>query len=156
MTLNEKDMKIVVFTAGVQHRRVHGLSCGDHKQSVRPTLLYSIFSPKSKSHQPEKIVIVSNQVPTMFLKKCSNVFLKKWCASYSTTRNTGALTQDNITWLEKVSTIFIVILNIVSILTLFLLQVFRENLAPGQKEFTLKEFKKIVPSKNVRIREHLL
>ena len=100
--LNEKDMKIVVFTAGVQHRRVHGLSCGDHKQSVRPTLLYSIFSPKSKSHQPEKIVIVSNQVPTMFLKKCSNVFLKKWCASDSTTRNTGALTQDNITWLEKV------------------------------------------------------
>merc|ERR1719220_585957 len=41
--------------------------------------------------------------------------------------NTGALTQDNITWLEKV---------------------FRENLAPGQKEFTLREFKKIVPSKN--------
>ena len=28
-------------------------------------------------------------------------------------------------------------------------EVFRENLAPGQKEFSLKEFKKIVPLKNV-------
>ena len=38
-----------------------------------------------------------------------------------------ALTSHNIAWLE---------------------QVFRSNLAPGQEEFTLKEFKKIVPSKN--------
>ena len=40
----------------------------------------------------------------------------------------GVLTEDNIAWLE---------------------QVFRENVGKGKEEFTLDEFKKIVPSKNV-------
>ena len=44
-------------------------------------------------------------------------------------RQDGALTKENIAWLEKV---------------------FRENVGEGQEEFTLTEFKRIVPSKNVR------
>ena len=40
----------------------------------------------------------------------------------------GALTRDNIHWLETV---------------------FRDNVGEGQTEFTLNQFKKIVPSKNV-------
>ena len=44
-------------------------------------------------------------------------------------RQDGALTKENIAWLE---------------------QVFRDNVGEGQEEFTLQEFKKIVPSKNVQ------
>ena len=40
----------------------------------------------------------------------------------------GVLNEENIAWLE---------------------QVFRENVGKGKEEFTLDEFKKIVPSKNV-------
>ena len=40
----------------------------------------------------------------------------------------GSLTRDNIQWLETV---------------------FRDNVGEGQTEFTLNQFKKIVPSKNV-------
>jgi len=58
---------------------------------------------------------------------CSTEECMAFLVAITSRVNTGALTKDNITWLEKV---------------------FRENLAPGQKEFTLKEFKKIVPSKN--------
>jgi hypothetical protein len=43
-------------------------------------------------------------------------------------RKRGVLTEENIAWLE---------------------QVFRENVGKGKEEFTLDEFKKIVPSKNV-------
>ena len=39
------------------------------------------------------------------------------------------LNEENIAWLE---------------------QVFRENVGKGKEEFTLDEFKKIVPSRNVR------
>jgi hypothetical protein len=45
-------------------------------------------------------------------------------------RKRGVLTEENIAWLE---------------------QVFRENVGKGKEEFTLDEFKKIVPSKNVSI-----
>ena len=44
-------------------------------------------------------------------------------------RQDGALNKENIDWLETV---------------------FRENVGEGQSEFTLEQFKKIVPSKNVR------
>ena len=47
------------------------------------------------------------------------------CPSFS---QDGSLTRENIQWLE---------------------QVFRDNVGPGQTEFTLQQFKKIVPSKNV-------
>ena len=47
------------------------------------------------------------------------------CPSFS---QDGSLTRENIEWLEKV---------------------FRDNVGPGQTEFTLEQFKKIVPSKNV-------
>ena len=47
------------------------------------------------------------------------------CPSFS---QDGSLTRENIQWLE---------------------QVFRDNVGPGQTEFTLEQFKKIVPSKNV-------
>ena len=47
------------------------------------------------------------------------------CPSFS---QDGSLTRENIQWLE---------------------QVFRDNVGPGQTEFTLDQFKKIVPSKNV-------
>ena len=47
-----------------------------------------------------------------------------------TFRKRGVLTEENIAWLE---------------------QVFRENVGKGKEEFTLAEFKKIVPSKNVSI-----
>ena len=40
----------------------------------------------------------------------------------------GSLTKENIEWLETV---------------------FRDNVGQGQAEFTLEQFKKIVPSKNV-------
>ena len=43
-------------------------------------------------------------------------------------RKRGVLNEENISWLE---------------------QVFRENVGKGKEEFTLDEFKKIVPSKNV-------
>ena len=43
-------------------------------------------------------------------------------------RKRGVLNEENIAWLE---------------------QVFRENVGKGKEEFTLDEFKKIVPSKNV-------
>ena len=43
-------------------------------------------------------------------------------------RTRGVLNEENIAWLE---------------------QVFRENVGKGKEEFTLDEFKKIVPSKNV-------
>ena len=43
-------------------------------------------------------------------------------------RTRGVLNEENIAWLE---------------------QVFRDNVGPGQTEFTLEQFKKIVPSKNV-------
>ena len=43
-------------------------------------------------------------------------------------RQTGAFSKENLAWLEKV---------------------FRDNVGEGKKEFTLQEFKKIVPSKNV-------
>ena len=42
----------------------------------------------------------------------------------------GSLTRDNIQWLETV---------------------FRDNVGEGQTEFTLNQFKKIVPSKNVGV-----
>ena len=45
-------------------------------------------------------------------------------------RKRGVLNEENIAWLE---------------------QVFRENVGKGKEEFTLDEFKKIVPSRNVRI-----
>ena len=45
-------------------------------------------------------------------------------------RKRGVLNEENIAWLE---------------------QVFRENVGKGKEEFTLDEFKKIVPSKNVRL-----
>ena len=44
-------------------------------------------------------------------------------------RKRGVLNEENIAWLE---------------------QVFRENVGKGKEEFTLDEFKKIVPSRNVR------
>ena len=44
------------------------------------------------------------------------------------TRKRGVLNEENIAWLE---------------------QVFRENVGKGKEEFTLDEFKKIVPSRNV-------
>lgn len=44
-------------------------------------------------------------------------------------RKRGVLNEENIAWLESV---------------------FRENVGKGKEEFTLDEFKKIVPSKNVR------
>lgn len=47
------------------------------------------------------------------------------CPSFS---QDGSLTKENIEWLEKV---------------------FRDNVGQGQTEFTLEQFKKIVPSKNV-------
>ena len=47
---------------------------------------------------------------------------------FSTCRKRGVLNEENIAWLE---------------------QVFRENVGKGKEEFTLDEFKKIVPSKNV-------
>ena len=47
------------------------------------------------------------------------------CPSFS---QDGSLTRENIQWLE---------------------QVFRDNVGSGQTEFTLEQFKKIVPSKNV-------
>ena len=47
------------------------------------------------------------------------------CPSFS---QDGSLTRENIQWLE---------------------QGFRDNVGPGQTEFTLDQFKKIVPSKNV-------
>ena len=43
-------------------------------------------------------------------------------------RKRGVLNEENIAWLE---------------------QVFRENVGKGKEEFTLDEFKKIVPSRNV-------
>ena len=42
----------------------------------------------------------------------------------------GSLSRDNIQWLETV---------------------FRDNVGEGQTEFTLNQFKKIVPSKNVGV-----
>ena len=45
-------------------------------------------------------------------------------------RKRGVLNEENIAWLE---------------------QVFRENVGKGKEEFTLDEFKKIVPSKNVTL-----
>ena len=48
-------------------------------------------------------------------------------------RQDGALTRENIEWLETV---------------------FRDNVGEGQTEFTLNQFKKIVPSKNVSIKYH--
>ena len=45
-------------------------------------------------------------------------------------RKRGVLNEENIAWLESV---------------------FRENVGKGKEEFTLDEFKKIVPSKNVRV-----
>ena len=47
------------------------------------------------------------------------------CPSFS---QDGSLTKENIEWLETV---------------------FRDNVGQGQAEFTLEQFKKIVPSKNV-------
>ena len=47
------------------------------------------------------------------------------CPSFS---QDGSLTRENIEWLETV---------------------FRDNVGQGQTEFTLEQFKKIVPSKNV-------
>ena len=52
------------------------------------------------------------------------------CPSFS---QDGSLTRENIEWLETV---------------------FRDNVGQGQTEFTLEQFKKIVPSKNVST--HLL
>ena len=45
-------------------------------------------------------------------------------------RKRGVLNEENIAWLE---------------------QVFRENVGKGKEEFTLDEFKKIVPSRNVSL-----
>ena len=45
-------------------------------------------------------------------------------------RQDGSLTKENIEWLETV---------------------FRENVGEGETEFTLQQFKKIVPSKNVSV-----
>ena len=44
----------------------------------------------------------------------------------------GVLNEENIQWLEHV---------------------FRENVGKGKEEFTLDEFKKIVPSKNVSFKD---
>ena len=57
--------------------------------------------------------------------RLTKIFLPAILLSY---RQDGALTKENIAWLEKV---------------------FRDNVGEGQEEFTLQEFKKIVPSKNV-------
>jgi len=89
--------------------------------NIQPEHFYKIWS--SRGVVPKLLRCIDKDMDSVYTVEEFMAFL----VAMTSKIQDGALTKENISWLEKV---------------------FRENVGEGQEEFTLKEFKKIVPSKN--------
>jgi len=95
------------------------LVCQD--DPVQPAQFCKIWS--SRGVVPKLLKCIDKDMDTVYTVEEFMAFI----VAITSKLQDGALTKENIAWLE---------------------QVFRDNVGEGQEEFTLQEFKKIVPSKN--------